>query len=46
MGYDYNISKRTHVYWDAGYFHQKDEKQKETIKSHGSEFVMGMVHFF
>jgi predicted porin len=46
VGYDYVITKRTHVYCDAGYFHQKEEEQDKTTKSHGSEFVMGMVHYF
>ncbi len=46
VGFDYNISKTTHLYVDAGYFHQKEETQKATTNSHGSEFVMGMVHYF
>ncbi|HBZ57531.1 MAG TPA: hypothetical protein DEO49_00050 [Sutterella sp.] len=45
-GFDYNLSKTTHLYVDAGYFHQKEETLKATTKSHGSEFVMGMVHYF
>lgn len=46
IGFDYVLTKRTHLYTDAGYFHQKDEKAEGTVKSHGSEFVMGMVHYF
>jgi hypothetical protein len=45
-GFYYNLSKTTHLYVDAGYFHQKEETLKATTKSHGSEFVMGMVHYF
>ena len=46
VGYDYNLSKTTHLYVDAGYFHQKEEEQNKTTNSHGSELVLGMVHYF
>ena len=47
IGYDYALTKKTHVYADAGWFGQKESMAGDaTVRSHGSECVAGMVHYF
>ncbi len=47
IGYDYAVSKKTHLYTNAGWFQQKEELAGDkTVRTHGSEFVAGMVHYF
>ncbi|MDL2059925.1 porin [Mesosutterella sp. AGMB02718] len=45
-GFDYVLTKRTHLYTNAGYVDQKEEVTNGTNRRHGAEFVLGTVHYF
>ena len=47
-GYDYVLSKRTHLYANYGFAQQNYEKSSDdtTTRNRGMEFTMGMVHYF
>lgn len=48
VGYDYVLTKRTHLYTDYGYILQKTEYAGDApdVKDNGMELTMGMVHYF
>lgn len=45
-GFDYVLSKRTHLYSNVGYVDQKEEAANGTNRRKGSEVILGTVHFF
>lgn len=45
-GYDYVLSKRTHLYSNIGYIDQKEDAADGTNRRRGSEFIVGTVHYF
>ena len=46
VGYDYNLSKRTVVYVDAGYAQDKIEFEGDSIKPSMFQAALGMAHYF
>ena len=46
VGYDYNLSKRTVVYVDAGYAQDKIEFEGDSLKPSMFQAALGMVHYF
>lgn len=45
-GFDYVLTKRTHLYSNVGYIDQKEEAANGTNRRKGSEVILGTVHFF
>ena len=45
-GFDYVLTKRTHLYSNVGYVDQKEETAAGTNRRKGSEVILGTVHFF
>lgn len=45
-GFDYVLSKRTHLYSNVGYVDQKEEAANGTNRRKGSEVILGTVHYF
>ena len=46
VGYDYNLSKRTVVYVDAGYAQDKIEIEGDSLKPSMFQAALGMAHYF
>ena len=48
VGYDYVLSKHTHLYANYGYVQQKTDNsgEKADVRDNGMELTMGMVHYF
>ena len=45
-GFDYVLTKRTHLYSNAGYIDQKEDAANGTNRRKGSEVILGTVHYF
>ncbi len=47
IGYDYPMTKRTHIYTDAGFIKQTVEQLNQADETKkGYEYIIGMVHYF
>jgi len=46
IGYDYELTKRTHIYTDAGFVKQTIDTLPKSENKKGYEYILGVVHYF